>query len=345
MDLSHVLRAFPLGDEPITVADLSGGLINRSYVVTADRGGHPTRFVLQRVNPDVFPDPLAVVRNSFRVCRSLATGAFAPNTSLTQMPTVDGEPGFVDADGAVWRVTWLIENTHVSFVLHSSDLAHAGAQIFGEFARKLAAIPDLEVTLPEFHQTSRYFAELLAVAPEDCPDTAQLVRYSDLAESDWPMIPGFPNAHQDAKMGNLLLDDSTGRPLCVIDLDTCQPGSAWLDLADFVRSGAALAAEDADPATQGVQWDLLDACLHGFAEGADLVDGADEAAHAVRRIVFEQACRFLADHHRGNIYYRCEFPGHNLVRARNQIVLLQSLDPDRLLAVARKAFPGTLRSR
>jgi hypothetical protein len=38
-----------------------------------------------------------------------------------------------------------------------------------------------------------------------------------------------------------------------------------------------------------------------------------------------QALRFLTDHFNNDAYYGAKYPDHNLIRANNQIVLLQRL--------------------
>ena len=50
--------------------------------------------------------------------------------------------------------------------------------------------------------------------------------------------------HNDTKSNNVLLDNETGKALCVIDLDTVMPGSSLYDYGDAVRFGASTAAED-----------------------------------------------------------------------------------------------------
>jgi hypothetical protein len=42
-------------------------------------------------------------------------------------------------------------------------------------------------------------------------------------------------------------------------------------------------------------------------------------------MIYMQALRFLTDHINGDVYYGAKYEGHNLVRANNQIVLLQEL--------------------
>ncbi|MEI2690316.1 MAG: phosphotransferase [Anaerolineae bacterium] len=129
--------------------------------------------------------------------------------------------------------------------------------------------------------------------------------------------------HNDAKFSNVLLDDATGEGLCVIDLDTVMPGTALVDFADAVRSGAALAAEDEPDASRaGLSLQIFDALAHGYLDaGRDFLTPA-EIEHlpaATRVITLEQAIRFLGDHLNGDSYYRVQRAGQNLDRARTQL--------------------------
>jgi len=42
-------------------------------------------------------------------------------------------------------------------------------------------------------------------------------------------------------------------------------------------------------------------------------------------LILEQAIRFLGDYLVGDKYYKIKYPDHNLVRAKNQLKLFQSL--------------------
>ena len=50
--------------------------------------------------------------------------------------------------------------------------------------------------------------------------------------------------HNDTKLNNIMIDNKTGKGLCVIDLDTVMPGSALYDYGDSIRFGASTGAED-----------------------------------------------------------------------------------------------------
>lgn len=44
--------------------------------------------------------------------------------------------------------------------------------------------------------------------------------------------------HNDTKLNNIMIDDETGRAICVIDLDTVMPGLSVNDFGDSIRFGA-----------------------------------------------------------------------------------------------------------
>ena len=43
-------------------------------------------------------------------------------------------------------------------------------------------------------------------------------------------------------------------------------------------------------------------------------------------MTYECGIRFLADHLNGDVYFHVAYPGHNLVRARNQFALLADME-------------------
>ena len=75
--------------------------------------------------------------------------------------------------------------------------------------------------------------------------------------------------HNDTKMSNVLLDDKTGKAVCVIDLDTVMPGLCAFDFGDSIRAGASTAAEDeADLSKVHFDLDLFEAYTKGFLSAA-----------------------------------------------------------------------------
>ncbi|MFO1492549.1 MAG: phosphotransferase [Kiritimatiellia bacterium] len=136
--------------------------------------------------------------------------------------------------------------------------------------------------------------------------------------------------HNDTKLNNVLIDDATGEGLCVIDLDTCMPGSALYDFGDLVRTSTSPAAEDErDLSKVRFQEDCFEALARGYLGAAgDFLAPAEREhlAFAGKLITMEIGMRFLADHLDGDVYFKTARPAHNLDRCRTQIRLAMSIE-------------------
>lgn len=134
----------------------------------------------------------------------------------------------------------------------------AAGEAFGRFQRQLGGFDaaTLHPTLPDFHNTPARLQQLTnaigadvagrrAQAGEEIAFCMAMAAQTDalLRELEAGNVP-LRVTHNDTKMDNVLLDEKTGRGVCIIDLDTVMPGlSAW-DFGDAVRTGANTAGED-----------------------------------------------------------------------------------------------------
>jgi hypothetical protein len=334
---------------PGTLAALEpfpGGHIHAAHLVTYRHGGGTTRFLLQQLNTGVFPHPDQVMANIERVTAHLAQALARARVrdldrrTLTLAHTRQGATWHRDGDGRVWRLYHFIEGAVARPAPRNAEDAAAAAAAFGGFQRLLADFPDpaLHQTIPDFHFTPGRLQAL-----EDAVDTDPLGR-ADAARSEIEDIfatHGLSHAlvdahlpsrvtHNDAKISNLLFDAETGAGLCVVDLDTVMPGFAVYDFGDLVRSMATRAAEDETDLSQvRLEPALVKAIAWGYLkEAGEFLSTVERSLliTAARVIVLEQGARFLADHLRGDLYYRISRPGHNLERARTQIRLLSELN-------------------
>lgn len=353
----RALGAWDLGGGRPVLDPVDEGHINRSWTITvagpgAALGVRPAApgHLLQLVSADVFPNPEHVIENVAAVTAHLgravrATGLSSPERrTLTLVPTRAGRPWHRDPDGAVWRLYPFIGGTtvreHVTTALEAREVGRA----FGTFQRLLADYHGsrLHETIPRFHDTAWRVAALEAAATADC--MARLARCRREVEvllvrrAIADVLPALlasgavPEriAHNDAKSSNVLLDAQTGEALCVVDLDTVMPGTALADFGDMVRSATSPTAEDEpDTSRVAVRPELFAGLVEGYLAEAGATLTAAEREHLVfagQLITYEQAVRFLADHLEGDRYYRVARPGHNLVRARAQIALLESIE-------------------
>jgi aminoglycoside phosphotransferase (APT) family kinase protein len=338
-----VLAAF-WGDAGLTARRHGAGRIHQTWHLTAPGG---VAWLLQKINASVFPDVAALTGNLLAVTRHLRAcldreGASEPGRRvLDPVPARGGSWWHEDSQGDCWRAFRFIAGAHA--IEHGLDEGRAreAGRAFGTFIRLMSWYdgPPLRETIPGFHDTSARLGALREAARRDpcgrateaAGETATCLAAAAL------LLPGGQRAgelparicHNDCKPSNVLLDDATGRSLCVIDLDTVMTGLAIHDFGDLVRSAASSASEEeSDTARVEVRLPLFRAVAAGWLEGAGELITAAEREQLVRGaqlITLEQAARFLADHLDGDSYYGVRRPGENLGRARNQLALLESL--------------------
>lgn len=351
--LDRVLAHFDIGE--MTHAEPWGdGHINHTYRIETDRGV----FILQRLNTEIFSDPVSLMRNIDLVTRFMASKG---RETLTVIPTVEGEL-FHDAgaDGA-YRLYVFIHNTVSYSVVKDPELTRAAGAAFGQFQKDLADFDatQLAETIPHFHDTPRRLANLQAAIEADAVGRAAGVR-AEIADylsraSDCPVVTDLLDSgqipyrvtHNDTKINNILFDASTHEARAIIDLDTVMPGSMLYDFGDALRTGAATTDEDdPNPANMGINLELFEAYCQGFLTtmGDAITDReAQLLAFSVKLLTLECGMRFLTDYLEGDVYFATSSPTHNLVRARTQLALVADIETkmEQMNAIVRRALEST----
>lgn len=127
-----------------------------------------------------------------------------------------------------------------------------------------------------------------------------------------------------------MLDDKTGKGICVIDLDTVMPGLAMNDFGDSIRFGASTALEDETDLTKvSCSMELFELYTKGFLKGCDGKLTAKEIElmpMGAKTMTFECGMRFLTDYLQGDKYFRIHREGHNLDRCRTQFKLVEDME-------------------
>ena len=265
----------------------------------------------------------------------------APRHAMHFIQTNDGKYLFVDDKGDFWRMYDFMEG----FCLDQSDSLddlYQSALAFGHFQMMLSDFPaaTLHETIPNFHNTPDRFRQFrLSVAENKAGRAdgvrdviAQLLQHEQLAcalqhlleEGQLPLRV----THNDTKLNNVLLDNTTRQYLCVLDLDTVMPGLSLYDFGDAVRFGAATGAEDTrDLEHMGIDLEAYRVYTRGFLETATtLTDKEIEFLHlGPIAVTLELVTRFLKDYLDGDLYFKTAYPEHNLVRSLAQLQLAEDM--------------------
>jgi hypothetical protein len=300
--------------------------------------------MLQRINHNIFKDPVALMENIQRVTSHLASKiASEPNGQrlvLTLIPARDGLAWHRDDDGNYWRAYRFIENARSYDAVESTEQAFQAAKAFGRFQQLLVDLPTprLHDTIADFHHTPKRFRALEQAIASDAANRAILVKpeiefaFAHQSITSVLLEANLPErvTHNDTKFNNVMLDDATGEGICVIDLDTVMPGLALYDFGDMVRTTTSPANEDEqDLSRVTMQFPMFEALVRGYliSAGGFLTEG--EKQHLVfssKLITFEQGIRFLTDYLAGDAYYKVHRDGHNLDRCQTQFKLVDSIE-------------------
>jgi len=348
-DLAAIGSAFELKGEMVHAERHGTGHINDTFAVTYLHGEGMTRYVHQRINREVFADPVGLMDNVRRVTSHLRSKLLTNVTNeierrvLTLVPKQDGSVYHIDAEGWMWRTYYFVERAQTHDMVRSPGLAFEAAKAFGAFQRDLVdlPLPRLNDTIPAFHDTPRRFAALQTAVSEDAANRAggvaaeiefvaghepSLSRLLDLHQAG-----GIPErvTHNDTKLNNVMIDVDTAEGVCVIDLDTVMPGLTLFDFGDMVRTGSSFSMEDERDLSQvRLQMPLFEALVRGYLQTAGSFLSPveiDEMVFAGKLITLEIGIRFLTDYLAGDTYFRTHREEHNLDRCRAQFRLVESI--------------------
>ena len=341
--LNEIGKKFRLLGELYTYEVITMGNINSTYKVTYLReNGSLKSYLFQKVNTHVFKNPIEIMKNIDRVT-SYISEKYPDQTTLHFHHTDEGLNYYICEDNAFWRVVNYIDS--VTFD-SSEDLSviEATGKAFGQFQTRLSDFDGsvLYETIPNFHNTKKRLDTLFAHIEEDpcgrVADVAKEIEYlTAVREKAGDLSVRFEKGeipkrvtHNDTKSNNVLFDKVTKEPIAVIDLDTIMPGMSMYDFADAVRFIANTAVED-EPDITKVYFDT--AKFRAFATGfIGATIGAlepielENLVKATFSITIELASRFLDDYLTGDLYFRCTYPKHNLVRTRCQLQLAKDIE-------------------
>lgn len=335
----NILPAFELDPEAVSLAPLSGGLINDTYCVQ----GGASSWVLQRLNPEVFPDPAGVMANlrhllnHFESKLSEQSGLTLPDIHTT----LTGADFLQDEAGVFWRGLALIPRARNLRGIKQREEAVEVGRALGWFHRMTESLPCdlLADTLPGFHETPRYLERwdqaLELNGAMGSIDGIQVAYIDARREAAGALelarergVLKVRVMHGDPKLDNVLFSESEIRAISLIDLDTVKPGLIHYDLGDCFRSCCNVSGEAGN---SKVRFDLeiFEAVLDGyFLEAAASLTRADldYIYTATWLLPYELGTRFLTDHLKGDLYFKVSRRGENLERALRQFELVRDIE-------------------
>ena len=349
MTIRDICAEFNIDGKYVSCQELTTGNINNTYQVKFIRDGQEKKYIIQRINKNVFKQPENVMDNIVKVTnhirnkireQELSTRKFVMRAFYSKN---SNQPFVIDDVGEYWRCYRFIENSTTYDSVDNLNIIEKAGTAFGKFQNYLSDFDAKELyqTIPNFHNTKIRYKVFYEAIEKDaykrvgkvkleieklCEFEKEAVKLQEYLDSG--KIP-FRVAHNDTKCNNISFDKTTGEALAVLDLDTVMPGAIAHDFGDAIRFIANTCLED-DPDFESVALDLekYEAFTKGFV--SELKSTFTDLEKSTLNLglfamTVELAVRFLTDYLNGDKYFKTKYPGHNLDRARNQIALAKDI--------------------
>jgi len=303
-------------------------------------------YILQKINQDVFKNPKDIADN-IETIASWFEKNYPEYFFISPVKTKNGETMVHVPDEGYFRLFPFVKNSHSYDIVQSPMQAFEAARQFGMFTKLLSDLPanSLKVTLPDFHNlTYRYTQFEQAIQNGNLSRIQETREIIHFIRSHVHIVSIYKKivsdtafqadnyrlrvTHHDTKISNVLFDKD-GKGICVIDLDTVMPGYFISDVGDMMRTYLSPVSEEEKEFNKiEVREDYFKAILQGYLEQMGTELTPEEVHHFVYAgmfMTYMQAIRFLTDYLNDDIYYGASYEGHNYIRAKNQVILLERL--------------------
>ena len=318
----EILKQFGISGAGISLETLTQGYINDTFRVHTPQGDG---YVLQRINPVVFPEPGVLMANLEMVLPLLQGPGYR---GLKLQQTTKGKTSVKDAGEGLWRVFNYIPDSASYNQAETLQMAREAGRIVAVFHHLVSALPPqaLQVPLPGFHDIHARVTQLktaISGAPaERSQKCSTLITQAEALYGFCRQIPfetlPLRVCHNDTKLSNILYDTHSGKALCLIDLDTLMPGYLLYDFGDAARGLIGARPENGkSPKATDTELRRFEAFAKGWKEsGLKMQSGEKQwLCHGVVLMPALHGIRALTDYLSGDRYYKVAYPEQNRDRA------------------------------
>jgi Ser/Thr protein kinase RdoA (MazF antagonist) len=334
----------------LDVHEFGNGNINDTYLVSTDADSvEEKHFVLQRINSQVFKQPRLIMQNMRRFTEHMReraqADALAHHWIIPRVISAcDGQDFYIDPEENFWRAISYVYGARSYETIKDAKLAYEVGYALGKFQYLISDLPisRLSDTLEGFHIMPRYLQGFDQAFSHNGYQSSAEVKYClKFAEDRRAFANVLEGAreqgrlslrpvHGDPKVNNVMIEESTGRAISLVDLDTVKPGLIHYDIGDCMRSGCNPLGEETEN-WEAVQFDpeIGAAILEGYlSQARNFLTPADYEYlfDSIRLLAFELGVRFFTDYLAGNVYFKVKHPQHNLQRALVQFKLTESIE-------------------
>ena len=349
--IKKILENYEIPGKLESIKEYNVGNINKTYIIEYDNEGKREKYLVQKINTLVFNNPYILMDNIEKVTTYLKNkmNEYKDNDHKVLNIIKTNKKELLckirnDNKDSYYRIYNFIGNSISYNNSIDNRIVYNTGKAFGNFNKLLNEYPinTLEETIIDFHNTQKRLEKFLYDIENDSfkrvngvkKEIKEILKRSKICskitkELDERNIP-YRVTHNDTKVNNVLMNRVTGDYLAVIDLDTVMPGSLLYDYGDGIRSTSSTALEDEkDLSKVSIDLKMFENYTDGYM--SEMFDCITEnelvlMPESIRIINLELAMRFLNDYINGDVYFKTDYKGHNLDRARNQLALVKDIE-------------------
>lgn len=347
--VKEIIDVFTFKGEFVSESYHKVGNINDTFIISFREANNIKKYILQRINDNVLKNPKRLMENVEKVTShilekvKLANGDVLRET-LNLVRTSLGESYYRCSDGHYWRAFLFIEGARTYNKVEKPEHIYEAGKALGRFQNQLADFnaEELFEVIEDFHNTPKRYNNFLEAVEKDSvnrvKDSLDEIKFIMDRADDLSKLVNLLNdgklplrcTHNDTKINNIMIDDETGKAVCLIDLDTVMPGLSLYDFGDAIRSGCSTADEEEKDLNKiNFDMELYGNFIKGLLEESKNTLNKYEIeniAFSAKLITIELAMRFLTDYLNGDTYFRVAEENQNLYRTRNQLKLALEIE-------------------
>ncbi|MEO9570244.1 MAG: phosphotransferase [Polaribacter sp.] len=342
--LKSIFNEFDHKSKYLSYSELNSGHINDTFLVKTISGKN---FVLQRINHNVFKNVPGLINNKVLISNHLKSKfSHLSNEDLTSkvlcfVKSKNTDHYYYKNGENFWNMMIYIENSVTHEIVKDKEIAYEGGKLLGQFLNLTSDFDSRKLVdvIPNFHDMSfryrQYASSLQSASKIRLLKATEYTKIVAGLKEEMHILQQLKEAgeipvrvtHNDTKISNSLFNKEN-KSVCMIDTDTIMPGIIHYDFGDAIRTICNAAAEDEKDLTK-VEFniDYYEAYKKGFLEQTKDSLSEIELKYlplAVKTMIFIMGLRFLTDYLNNDIYYKTDYPEHNLDRAKNQFKLIES---------------------
>ena len=323
-----ILKRFKIDDTIISINQNKTGLINQTFELS----NHENKYILQRINTQVFPNYQQGLENIILIKKWLKK-----NNYQYEFPS-PLQNQYLNFENKIYRLLPFVKNSKSINKVSNIREVEEAVKCMSEFYRCLQDfhIEKLNITIPNFHSGEHRilaFKKALSNAnnkrKKDAEPLILEIEKNLKILTEWDEVcRKLPKCivHYDTKINNFLFKKNTNKVIALIDLDTLMPGCVLSDIGDMIRTYSnTLGEESKDISKVTCNKNIVDTILNGFKDSLTIME-KKYLNFGGLAITFMQSVRFLSDYLNDDIYYKTNYENQNLVKANNQYQLFISLN-------------------